>query len=107
MDCLLLLLLVKGGRHGWPFGYRSEGKRKMLSLGTSLDTSLAAFSRPAGALRCARIDLAFDSARSVVLGCWLMGIRTSLLTDLSGAGAAGAIGTGGLVIGYRGCRRNA
>ena len=55
-------LLVKGGRHGWPFAHRIEGKRRMLSQGTCLDTSLAAFSRLAWALRCARIDLAFDCA---------------------------------------------
>ena len=30
---LLLLLFVKGGSHGGRFGYRLEGKRKMLSLG--------------------------------------------------------------------------
>jgi hypothetical protein len=30
------------------------------------------------------------------LGCWLLVIPTSLLTDLSGVGAAGHIGTGGL-----------
>jgi hypothetical protein len=29
------------------------------------------------------------------LGCWLLVIPTSLLTDLSGVGAAGHVGTGG------------
>ena len=50
-DGLLLLLFVKGGSHGWRFDYRIEGKRKMLSLGTYPDTSLAAARRKAEAAR--------------------------------------------------------
>ncbi len=50
MDCLQLLF-VKGGSHGWRFDYRIEGKRKMLSLGTYPDTSLAAARRKAEAAR--------------------------------------------------------
>ena len=50
-DGLLLLLFVKGGSHGWRFDYRIEGRRKMLSLGTYPDTSLAAARRKAEAAR--------------------------------------------------------
>ena len=50
-DGLLLLLFVKGGSHGWRFDYRFEGKRKMLSLGTYPDTSLAVARRKAEAAR--------------------------------------------------------
>ena len=50
MDCLQLLF-VKGGSHGWRFDCRIDGKRKMLSLGTYLDTSLAAARRNAEAVR--------------------------------------------------------
>jgi integrase len=38
---LYLLLFVKGGSHGWRLDYSIHGKRKMLSLGTYPDTSLA------------------------------------------------------------------
>ena len=35
------------------------------------------------------------TAAIIALGCWLLVIPTSLLTNLSGVGAAGHIGTGG------------
>ena len=50
-DGLLLLRFVEGGSHGWRFDYRIEGTRKMLSLGTYPDTSLAAARRKAEAAR--------------------------------------------------------
>ena len=57
------------------------------------------FSRPAGALQCARIGHALDCGHHrlglLVVGCWLLVIPTSLLINLSGVGAAGHIGTGG------------
>ena len=40
-DGLFLLLSVNGGSHGWRFNDRFGGKRKMLSLGTCPDRSLA------------------------------------------------------------------
>ena len=46
-DGLFLLLSVNGGSHGWRFDYRFGGKRKMLSLGTYPDTSLALARRKA------------------------------------------------------------
>lgn len=48
---LFLLLYVKGGAHGWRFDYHFAGKRKMLSLGTYPDTSLAIARRKADAAR--------------------------------------------------------
>jgi integrase len=50
-DGLFLLLFVNGGSHGWRFDYRYHGKRKMLSLGTYPDTSLALARRKADAAR--------------------------------------------------------
>src|SRR5664279_1202032 len=46
-DGLFLLLSVKGRSLGWRFDYRFDGKRKMLSLGTYPDTSLALARRKA------------------------------------------------------------
>jgi integrase len=48
---LMLLLFVKGGSHGWRFDYRFDGKRKMISLGTYPDTSLATARRKADEAR--------------------------------------------------------
>lgn len=42
---------MNGGSHGWRFDYRYHGKRKMLSLGTYPDTSLALARRKADAAR--------------------------------------------------------
>ena len=50
-DGLFLLLTVNGGSHGWRFDYRFGGKRKMLSLGTYPDTSLALARRKADEAR--------------------------------------------------------
>jgi len=50
-DGLFLLLSDNGGSHGWRFDYRFGGKRKMLSLGTYPDTSLALARRKADEAR--------------------------------------------------------
>jgi integrase len=50
-DGLFLLLSVNGGSRGWRFDYRFGGKRKMLSLGTYPDTSLALARRKADEAR--------------------------------------------------------
>jgi hypothetical protein len=50
-DGLFLLLGINGGLHGWRFDYMFGGKRKMLSLGTYPDTSLALARRKADEAR--------------------------------------------------------
>lgn len=50
-DGLFLLLAVDCGLHGWRFDYMFGGKRKMLSLGTYPDTSLALARRKADEAR--------------------------------------------------------
>jgi integrase len=50
-DGLYLLLFVKGGSHGWRFSYSIHGRRKLLSLGTYPDTTLAAARRKADGAR--------------------------------------------------------
>lgn len=50
-DGLFLLLFVKGGSHGWRFAYTINGRRKLLSLGTYPDTSLALARRKADEAR--------------------------------------------------------
>ena len=50
-DGLYLLLFVKGGSHGWRFDYVYQTRRKLISLGTHPDTSLALARRKADAAR--------------------------------------------------------
>ena len=50
-DGLFLLLFAKGGSHGWRFDYTYQGRRKLISLGTYPDTTLALARRKAEAAR--------------------------------------------------------
>lgn len=50
-DGLYLLLFVKGGAHGWRFDYHINGVRKLLSLGTYPDTTLASARKKADEAR--------------------------------------------------------
>jgi len=50
-DGLFLLLFADGGSHGWRFDYTHQGRRKLISLGTYPDTSLALARRKAEAAR--------------------------------------------------------
>ncbi len=50
-DGLYLLLFVNGGSHGWRFDYVYQTRRKLISLGTYPDTSLALARRKAEAAR--------------------------------------------------------
>ena len=50
-DGLFLLLFANGGSHGWRFDYTHQGRRKLISLGTYPDTSLALARRKADAAR--------------------------------------------------------
>ena len=50
-DGLYLLLFVNGGSHGWRFDYTYQTRRKLISLGTYPDTSLALARRKADAAR--------------------------------------------------------
>jgi integrase len=50
-DGLYLLLFVNGGSHGWRFDYVFQTRRKLISLGTYPDTSLALARRKADAAR--------------------------------------------------------
>ena len=50
-DGLFLLLFAKGGSHGWRFDYTHQGRRKLISLGTYPDTSLALARRKAEVAR--------------------------------------------------------
>ncbi|ACM34597.1 tyrosine-type recombinase/integrase [[Acidovorax] ebreus] len=48
---LYLLLYVNGGKHGWRFDYKVQGKRKTISLGTYPATSLSLARAKANAAR--------------------------------------------------------
>ena len=50
-DGLFLLLFPNGGAHGWRFDYTYQTRRKLISLGTYPDTSLALARRKAEAAR--------------------------------------------------------
>jgi len=50
-DGLFLLLFANGGAHGWRFDYTYQTRRKLISLGTYPDTSLALARRKAEAAR--------------------------------------------------------
>ena len=50
-DGLFLLLFADGGSHGWRFDYVYQTRRKLISLGTYPDTSLALARRKAEAAR--------------------------------------------------------
>jgi integrase len=50
-DGLFLLLFFKGGSHGWRFAYSYKGQRRLISLGTYPDTSLALARRKANEAR--------------------------------------------------------
>ena len=50
-DGLYLLLSVNGGSHGWRFDYVYQTRRKLISLSTYPDTSLALARRKADAAR--------------------------------------------------------
>jgi Arm DNA-binding domain len=50
-DGLYLLLFAGGGSHGWRFDYVYQTRRKLISLGTYPDTSLALARRKAEAAR--------------------------------------------------------
>jgi integrase len=50
-DGLYLKLFVNGGSHAWRFDYRFKGARRLLSLGTYPDTSLALARRKANEAR--------------------------------------------------------
>jgi len=52
-DGLFLLLFANGGSHAWRFDYTYQGRRKLISLGTYPDTSLALARRKAEAARSA------------------------------------------------------